>query len=446
MNRNRFISIDILKGIAIIMILIVHNRHFVLTGELGLWNLVNFGEMGCQIFFVLSGFGLTAAWDRNSTNKLARNNSFFRYICGRYKRILPGFLLILIINIILNVILIDCFDYMPGYIVNRDLKGILLNVTLLHGLSPEYINSVFPGGWYIGTSMLLYFLFPVLEGIVHFLWERAKALAMLIPIAFLYLDYHIQKLVFVKTTGELFLGHNNFMYFFVINQLPVFVVGIVLYYFVRDGFDEMIPPIISGGVGIVVMIMAILMYLEAVGIKLGGLVTFYSLELEVARNFIFGIIPAMVGLSVSLLTIAMVCREKRSIAGAENTRNHLADFQGSGGKNHFPAFLGSGEKNQLSMFLASCGKNHLATFLASCGKNHLSTFLASCGKNSYGMYLVHGFFSWYGLKAITVYMMEKGIEYNDKLYYLVAFPVVLALTYLSGVGLEKLLKKILITA
>ena len=58
-------SMDIIKGIGIIMIIIVHNRHFLMLDMSGLRPLMNYGQMGCQLFFFVSGFALCYAWEQD---------------------------------------------------------------------------------------------------------------------------------------------------------------------------------------------------------------------------------------------------------------------------------------------------------------------------------------------------------------------------------------------
>lgn len=48
-------SMDIIKGIGIIMIIIVHNRHFLMQDMSGLRPLINYGQMGCQLFLLCVG-------------------------------------------------------------------------------------------------------------------------------------------------------------------------------------------------------------------------------------------------------------------------------------------------------------------------------------------------------------------------------------------------------
>ena len=75
-------SMDILKGIGIIMIIIVHNRHFLMQDMSGLRPLINYGQMGCQLFFFVSGFSLCYAWEHLSEPR--RAPKYARFVLRRY--------------------------------------------------------------------------------------------------------------------------------------------------------------------------------------------------------------------------------------------------------------------------------------------------------------------------------------------------------------------------
>lgn len=83
--------VDIFKGIAIIMVIIVHSAQ---TFELpeGINYIPKFGQMGCQIFFLLSSF--TMIYSFCGGGKL--------FFVKRIKRLLPGYWSIIIFNFILT--------------------------------------------------------------------------------------------------------------------------------------------------------------------------------------------------------------------------------------------------------------------------------------------------------------------------------------------------------
>lgn len=70
---NRFPLVDIFKGIAIIMVILVHSAQ---TFELpkGINYILNFGQMGCQIFFLLSSFTMIYNFRGGGKNILYKKN------------------------------------------------------------------------------------------------------------------------------------------------------------------------------------------------------------------------------------------------------------------------------------------------------------------------------------------------------------------------------------
>ncbi len=219
-------SLDILKGIAVIMIIIVHNRHFIMQDLSGLRQLINFGQMGCQLFFFTSGYSLCYSWEHMPPSK----NRFFCFILRRYLRLAPGFLIFMVFNLILNILLIDVLNLSPGFVMNRDPRAILANVLFLHGLYPDAINSVFPGGWYIGTAFLLYVTFPVLYTVFQKLGRIHPACMAGIPALLLLLNMPLVRWIASASGGELFIGNNTFLYYLFTNQLPCFSLGLLLYF------------------------------------------------------------------------------------------------------------------------------------------------------------------------------------------------------------------------
>lgn len=87
-------SIDIIKGIGIIMIIITHNRHFIMQDMSVIWFLINFGQMGCQLFFFASGFSLCYAWEHMDPSRPRA----LRFILRRYLRLAPGFLIFMMVS------------------------------------------------------------------------------------------------------------------------------------------------------------------------------------------------------------------------------------------------------------------------------------------------------------------------------------------------------------
>lgn len=381
-------SLDILKGIGIIMIIIVHNRHFIMKDMTGYRQLINYGQMGCQLFFFVSGMALCYSWFHQINRNPGQGwyKCYGTFILRRYLRLFPGFLIIMAANFLLNLLLIDGFHYSPGFIMNTDVKGILVNVLFLHGFFPDYINNVFPGGWYIGTTFVLYLLFPLLVTLFQKLDTLNRYTIYGLPAILLGLNFLAVTLISKLSGGSLYLTNNSFLYYFFTNQLPCFSLGVLLYSQENCGtksFCAGCPQIVSIGAFILTGFLAIRLYLLP------------------EADYIYMILPSLAGLSFYWLAVSMIHSEH--------------------------AF------HSLPVRKLKRDDRVLIWF---------ANFLAHCGQSSYGMYLIHSFVCWYGMKAITDVMNRHGYEYNDLQLYMILFLPSVFVVYVAGLYMEKLLELI----
>ena len=379
-------SLDILKGIGIIMIIAVHNRHFVMQDMSGLRQLINLGQMGCQLFFFASGFSLCHAWEHMDSSR----SRIPRFLLRRYLRLAPGFLFFMIVNLMLNILLMDVLHLSPGFIMNREPRALLVNILFLHGLFPCAVNNVFPGGWYIGTAFLLYIAFPPLYAVFQRLRNaslRPGCLsACMAGIPALLLILNIPLLHFVSACAskeELPLGNNTFLYYFFTNQLPCFSLGILLF------FQHMhpnaprrnpCPPAVYAALSAVSAVLCAALFLSP------------------PMPLIYAVIPSLAGLAAYGIAAALIRIEKRGESARVHKRKRLT--------------------------------------------SPVSRFLASCGQHSYGMYLAHSLVSWYGMKALTALLTQNGRTYNDLLLYGLVFMPSVLIIYAMGVAVERALSRI----
>ena len=291
-------SLDILKGIAILMIIVVHNRHFTLQNTAGFRQLINFGQMGCQIFFLVSGMALCYSWSHSVAKQpIYHISDWFSHYCSfiksRYLRLAPGFLLILGVNYLLNVILIDWFNLSAGFVMNREPAALLSNILFIHGLSPAYINNVFPGGWYIGTTFLLYLLFPVLISIYTFLYKRCPHSIIVLPLLFWSIGFGLLLLLSRMNNPLLSAANNSYLYFCVLNQLPCFSLGITLYYQEQDNFSVKVPLLISVPFTVITLLLSIYLFIRPI------------------HPYIFFILPTLTGFAFYWLAVVLLHLEKK---------------------------------------------------------------------------------------------------------------------------------------
>ena len=379
-------SLDILKGIGIIMIIAVHNRHFVMQDMSGLRQLINLGQMGCQLFFFASGFSLCHAWEHMDSSR----SRIPRFLLRRYLRLAPGFLFFMIVNLMLNILLMDVLHLSPGFIMNREPRALLVNILFLHGLFPCAVNNVFPGGWYIGTAFLLYIAFPPLYTVFQKLRNvnlRPGCLSVCmagVPALLLILNIPLLHLVSAcAAKEELPLGNNTFLYYFFTNHLPCFSLGILLFF--QHGHPnkpnkDPLPP-------------AAYAALSAVSAAVCAALFLYP-----PMPLIYAVIPSLAGLAAYGLAAALIRIEKRGESARVHKRKRLT--------------------------------------------SPVSRFLASCGQHSYGMYLAHSLVSWYGMKALTALLTQNGRTYNDLLLYGLVFLPSVLIIYAMGVDVERALSRI----
>ena len=101
-----------------------------------------------------------------------------------------------------------------------------MNFLLLNGFSIGRANNyIVRGGWYVGTTIIFYFLFPFLMKLYHGIRENFRT----------YFPFMVFTVVFLLlflagSYSEMFYCSNySFVYYSFFNQLPCYTLGIVLY-------------------------------------------------------------------------------------------------------------------------------------------------------------------------------------------------------------------------
>ena len=111
-----------------------------------------YGMFGVQLFFVLSAFSLSLAYNQSIQYF---SSGFLRFMIRRWFRIAPLY--------ILGIILYYILRKLDG-ITQPEASSIWYHASLLHGFVPSAFEQVVPGGWSIGCEWVFYLAFPVLHG------------------------------------------------------------------------------------------------------------------------------------------------------------------------------------------------------------------------------------------------------------------------------------------
>jgi peptidoglycan/LPS O-acetylase OafA/YrhL len=216
--------VDALRGLAILAVIMVH------TAQYGLFNvpkiIANFigqGARGVQLFYIASAFTLFLSFKNRLTKEKAPIKNFF---LRRFFRIAPMYYIG-----ICYYLLQDGFGprYWLGDQTHITVLNIISNFTFLHGFNPYWITSLVPGGWSIAVEMTFYSVLPLL-------FSRVKNLNQ----AFSFFIFSIivralLQLFFMKfqliTDDSLW---RNYLFLYFPSQLPVFCLGILLYFIITE--------------------------------------------------------------------------------------------------------------------------------------------------------------------------------------------------------------------
>lgn len=224
---GRLAYVDLLKGIAILMIVIAHSSQKIAGMDGAVYRVTSWGETGCQLFFVLSGYLLTCSKEKKKT-------SLKEFYLKRWTSIVPTFYIAIVFWSIVGY-LQYWIGYTNGFGYIGSFKVIGINILLLNGLFSEANNSAVPGGWYIGALVILYVLFPLIHKVTALLYRKSKCLLM----GFVLLLYGFSKLF-------LFIDKSNCAAWMVwnansfVHQLSCLVMGIVTFYVLREYETELV--------------------------------------------------------------------------------------------------------------------------------------------------------------------------------------------------------------
>lgn len=220
MQSDKLSYIDVLRGIAVLLVISVH--HGLVFRELALIQSVSgFGQMGVQLFFVASAYTLCLSASRRA--EPARN-----FYLRRFFRIAPLYYFAIVLYAIVA--------YMQASFGGVDrtndysLLNIASNILFLHGLVPSANNSIVPGGWSIATEMMFYAIFPLLFWVYGRWSGLLKGWFPWAAVGCAFATNLIAQMLVVKVLHRSGIANNSFLYYSLLNQLPVFLIGMALYF------------------------------------------------------------------------------------------------------------------------------------------------------------------------------------------------------------------------
>ena len=236
-NRDNSLAyIDMLRGLAIVGVLLAHSMIGMSTAELrelpmNLERILWAGRHGVALFFVVSAFTLTRSMYYRFNNECL---PIRKYFLRRFFRIAPAYYFILIITFLFG-------NGVTGYVNPKDVtlswQDLTAHLFFVNGFFPYYTNDFLGVEWSVSTEVMFYMLLPII-----YLWlvkvptiskKIAKvSLLCLASIAIVLLWLVFSKAKFLHVLGDGFTSPvlDSWRYFFIANHLHEFAVGMTLWF------------------------------------------------------------------------------------------------------------------------------------------------------------------------------------------------------------------------
>lgn len=225
-NIKRLPWIDVLRAVAVLSVLLVHTSQYG-SGSAGLPKgmtaIIAEGAKGVQLFFVISAYTILLTYLKHKKREIRATSNFF---IRRIFRIGPMFYIAMV-----YYLLQDGFGprYWLGDAPGISRMNIAATAMFINGINPYWMNSIVPGGWSITVEFSFYLLIPVIVRIANNFDRATIALyvSLVIKAVFSIFLYRYQ-LIASETLWD------EYLFLYLPNQLPVFMLGIVLYYYLTE--------------------------------------------------------------------------------------------------------------------------------------------------------------------------------------------------------------------
>jgi peptidoglycan/LPS O-acetylase OafA/YrhL len=265
--NEKYNWINALRGYAILLVILIHSSQAIKVSDFSKI-ICNTGDLGVQLFFILSSFTLFNSYSKRrlQEGQDVNRNFFMR----RFFRIAPYYY-------IGGLIYVFYYFFVKNNIING--YNLIANFTFTNGIYLPGINDIPPGGWSIGVEMLFYLLIPILFKYIDS-FGKSILLFVLTMLFSIMINHYL--LSYTTLFLNLIWGEINpwSLYFCLPNQLPIFILGIILYYINKN-------MVFSFKLGQMVLILSIMLFISFSFFKFSLVYPFYFIKREYAYGLIF---------------------------------------------------------------------------------------------------------------------------------------------------------------
>lgn len=222
--NKKLTFLEALRGYAILGVILTHSTQKLTDLPQWLNNIGIQGARGVQLFFIVSAFTLFYSLTRKSETYAIDIKDFF---VRRFFRIAPAFYFSFLFYLG-YAIWLNQFG-ITGRTSDYTIGRIFSTLTFTGLLSPNGLYSLVPGGWSISAEMLFYLFVPLFFVIIRKLQSAIFLVITTLMISGLsiYAVLHFD----LWEAGNL---RENYLFYWFPNQLPVFCLGFVLFFLLKD--------------------------------------------------------------------------------------------------------------------------------------------------------------------------------------------------------------------
>lgn len=209
-------SIDSLKGIGILGVVLVHWGLTTTSGLLG--GIVGNGARGVQLLFIINAFLIFSSLSQIELSKA----NIIRWYKRKFLRLIPLYWFFTI----LYVILVDTRGaYYLGPLPEVSWVNVLCNLFFVHGFYPYYTNSI-NANWFMGVLGIFYIAAPLLYKVINSLEKAVLAVLIVSPAGFIL--RHALLSIKVLVVDTIWADYVNIISFPA--EFPIILLGILVYY------------------------------------------------------------------------------------------------------------------------------------------------------------------------------------------------------------------------
>jgi peptidoglycan/LPS O-acetylase OafA/YrhL len=221
MEKTRFLGLDGLRGVCALTVVLLHSELLFNSGVF-----FCHGYLAVDMFFILSGFVISASYDA----RFAAGLTASRFLLARIRRLAPVFWAGTLLCIAATIVRIH-YEPAPSNLALFSAMGLLLIPYLAPGIFAYPINPV---AWTLLWELIVNFVYARwLRG-----FRTAKLVALivvLLAVASIVSFHSYRAWSFGMTGGDLWLGG--------LRALPEFLMGVLLYRGHRSGLYSRMPAV-----------------------------------------------------------------------------------------------------------------------------------------------------------------------------------------------------------